>query len=207
MQELSEKLAWQERWSSGRTGWDQGGAHPALRLLISHAKREGGLPEAASFYSAGAGRAHSEAVLAQVGYQVRAVDLSREAIDWARNAYSSVGGLELRVGDFFDIPDDERESFDAVYDRAMLCAVGPDVRPSYVKSMRDRLKPGGLFCGILFRKVKGESFPPYPVDEAEAMRLFAADFQLCFASAVPAAPQPAAILEEWICIWRKRGES
>lgn len=206
MQDLSEKLAWQERWSSGRTGWDQGGAHPSLGLLISHAKREGGLPDGGRFYSAGAGRAHSEAVLAQAGYQVRAIDLSAEAVDWARNAYASATGLELRIGDFFDIKEDERESFDAVYDRAMLCALGPGVREAYLASMKDRLKPGGLFCGILFRSVRG-SHPPYPVDEAEAMRLFHKDFQLCFASAIPAAPEPVGILEEWICVWRKRGDA
>lgn len=205
MQDRDEKSAWQERWQKGRTGWDQGGPHPSLSRLIAHAEREGGLKPEARIYSAGAGRAHSEAALADRGYRVRAVDLSSDAIEWAKTHYADITSLELKTSDIFEIPDEEREAFDAIYDRAMLCALSPDVRPSYVSAMKARLKVGGLFCGILFRAVEVEKSPPYPVDEVEAMRLFHPDFQLCYAAAVPAAPEPQAIKEEWICVWRKKG--
>lgn len=205
MQELSEKQAWQDRWEQGLTGWDQGEAHPALAQLITHARREGGLADGAQIYSAGAGRAHSEAAWARVGYRVRAVDLSHEAIDQAQKIYGSIPTLELCVGDLFDIAAAERGAFDAIYDRAMLCALAPELRPAYIEAMKARLKVGGLFCAILFRAVSHESPPPYPVDESEAMRVLGADFKLCFAAAIPPAPKPPVVKEEWICIWRLRG--
>ena len=206
MQELSEKQAWQDRWHKGLTGWDQGEAHPSLPKLIAHARREGGLVDGARFYSAGAGRAHSEAALAQAGYPVRAVELSREAIEEARDVYGSLPNLELLVGDLFDIPESERKAFDAVYDRAMLCALAPGARPGYIEAMKARLKDSGLFCAILFRQLTNEQGPPYPVDEAEAMRVLGKDFHLCFAAAIAPAPRPAVVIEEWICIWRLRGQ-
>lgn len=205
MQELSEKLAWQERWAAGRTGWDQGQAHPSLERLIFHAKREGGLKATASFYSAGVGRAHNEAALALNGFSVKAVDLSEEAISAASALYGEVPGLDLSVADFNDIPSDERMGFDAIFDRAMLCALAPETRPSYVSAMKERLRPGGLFCAILFRAVTNEVGPPFPVDEAELARLFLVDFDLCHAAAIPAAPSPAVVKEEWICVLRKKG--
>jgi hypothetical protein len=205
VQDREEKTAWQDRWQKGRTGWDQGGPHPALSLLVEHARREGGLREGARFYSPGSGRAHSEAALATQGYRVDAIDLSPLAIAQARSDYGHLPNLDLRVGDIFDIAEKEREVYDAVFDRAMLCALPPQVRSSYVEAMRSRLKAGGLFCGILFRSVEALSPPPYAVDEAEAMRLFANSFQLCFARAILPAPQPAAVKDEWICVWRKRG--
>ncbi len=204
MQDSSEKKAWQQRWDAGLTGWDQGEAHPSLAKLLKHATREGSLPEGARIYSAGAGRAHSEAALARLGYVVKAVDLSDSAIQAAKSLYGEISGLHLAVGDFNDIPEDELASFDAIYDRAMLCALGPGIRLSYIEAMKKRLKPGGLFCSILFRRVEVEKSPPYAIDEKEAYRVLGGDFELVFAVAIPAAPKPAVVKEEWISIWRRK---
>lgn len=205
MQSQDEKKLWQERWQKGRTGWDQGGAHPALSALIEHAKREGGLPEQGSFFSAGCGRAHSEATLANWGYRVRAVDLSEEAIAAAKASYGHLPALDLRQADLFRLETGEAKSYDAVYDRAMLCALSPETRPAYIDAMKARLKDRGLFCCILFRDLHSQSHPPYAIDEAEAWRLLAQDFVLCYAAATREVPVPAAIKEEWISVWRLRG--
>lgn len=207
MQHLSEKEAWQERWQSGRTGWDQGGAHPSLPLLVFHARREGALPDSARFYSAGVGRAHNEACLAEMGYHVHAVDLSVEAITQAKASYGHLPNLQLETADIFHIPEGEQEAFDAIFDRAMLCALSPEVQPHYIAAIHKRLKAGGLFCSILFRRVKVENPPPYEVDEATAFKLLGKDFHLSYAAAVEAAPSPQAVKEEWICVWRKKTET
>ncbi len=204
MQDSSEKKAWQARWDKGLTGWDQGEAHPSLSKLLYHAAREGALRDQARIYSAGAGRAHSEAAMAQLGYTVRAVDISEAAVESARSLYGQIATLELKQGDFNTIEADEKEAFDAIYDRAMLCALGPEIRLSYIQAMKERLKVGGLFCGILFRRVEVEKSPPYPIDEKEAFRVLGQDFDLVFAAAIPAAPKPAVVKEEWISIWRRK---
>jgi SAM-dependent methyltransferase len=205
VQSLEEKSLWQKRWLKGQTGWDQGGAHPALLQLVEHAKREAALPDEARFFSAGCGSAHSEAVLAQWGYKVRAIDLSEEAIAAARAIYGETPGLELMKSDLFEIQDAEVGTYDAIYDRAMLCALPAELRPDYIEAMKKRLKKGGLFCGILFRVVELEKGPPFAIDEGEAYRVLSQDFVLCYAAAIPAAPIPAVVREEWICVWRLRG--
>jgi len=205
VQSQDEKNLWQERWQKGQTGWDQGGAHPGLRLLIAHARREGALPEQARFYSAGCGSAHSEAELARQGYRVKAVDVSPSAIKKAKELYGDRTGLELSHSDLFRIEECDIKSYDAIYDRAMLCALAPENRPAYIEAMKARLGAGGLFCAILFRAVKVQFHPPYPVDEQEVWRLLSKDFVLCYAATLPGTPVPAGIKEEWICIWRLRG--
>ncbi|MBC7532239.1 MAG: methyltransferase domain-containing protein [Oligoflexus sp.] len=205
MQSQEEKKLWQERWQKGMTGWDQGAPHPSLFAVVEHAKLEGGLPGDARFFSAGCGRAHSEAALAEWGYHVRAIDLSEEAIREAQSIYGKLPNLELKVADLFQLETTEAKSYDAIYDRAMLCALPPESRRLYIDAMKARLKDLGLFCCILFRDLHTLSHPPYAVDEAEAFRLLGKDFVLCYAAAVPAAPIPAAVKEEWISIWRVRG--
>ena len=203
MQSQEEKERWRARWREGQTGWDQGGAHPALLRLMEHAEREGAMARGSLIFSAGCGRAHNEAKLASLGYHVTATDLSAEGITAAQGLYGQLEGLTLRVEDVFQIPEGEASRYDAVFDRAMLCALGPDQRPLYVKAVHDRLRSGGLFCGILFRDVSREKGPPFAVDELDAWALFHKQFTLVTAAVLKETPTTDTILEEWICIWRK----
>jgi SAM-dependent methyltransferase len=194
---------WRERWLVGQTGWDQGRPHPELGRLLQQATREGRLPAGARLFSAGCGRAHNEAWLAEQGYQVDAVDAVPEAIAGARALYGEQPGLHLAVADVF-AGNPTAADYDAVFDRAMLCAIQPEHRAAYVQKIADLLKPGGLFMAILFRRTRSPDGPPFAVDEVEAQRLFADQFDLCHASCCPPPPNPHNVLEEWLCIWRKR---
>ncbi|WP_176737006.1 methyltransferase domain-containing protein [Oligoflexus tunisiensis] len=194
---------WRERWLIGRTGWDQGRPHHELERLLQQATREGRLPAGARIFSAGCGRAHNEAWLAGQGYQVDAMDAVPEAIEGARALYATQSGLNLAVADVF-AANAPAAAYDAVFDRAMLCAIQPEHRATYIQRITSRLKPGGLVMAILFRRTRTPEGPPFAVDEAEAQRLFADQFDLCHASSCPPPPNPQNVLEEWLCIWRKR---
>jgi SAM-dependent methyltransferase len=199
---------WKERWLTGRTGWDQGRPHEEMGRLLQHAALEGRLPNGARIYSAGCGRAHNEAWLAGQGYQVDAVDAVAEAIEGARVLYGNVPHLRLEVADVFLAENKGADAslslYDAVFDRAMLCALQPSHRATYVQKISGKLKPGGLFMSILFRRTRSPEGPPFAVNEVEARELLAAQFDLCHASSCPPPPNPHHVLEEWLCIWRKR---
>lgn len=194
---------WRERWLVGRTGWDQGRPHDQLGRLLQHATLEGRLPAGARIFSAGCGRAHNEAWLAGQGYRVDAMDAVPEAIEGARALYEQQSGLTLQVADVFAsgvaVP-----AYDAVFDRAMLCAINPQHRSAYVQKISEKLVSGGLVLAILFRRTRSLEGPPFAVDEEEAHRLFADQFDLCHASSCPLPINPQNVLEEWLCIWRKR---
>ena len=195
--------SWRERWREGRTAWDQGGHSAAMEQLLYHSQREGGLQVGAKIFSAGCGRAHNEAWLAQHGFLVAAVDVADEAIAAANQLYAAHTGLSLAVQDIFTL-DTSHYSFDAIFDRAMLCALAPGQRAAYLSQLTALLRPGGIIMAILFRSVRTPDGPPFAVDESEAFSLLGADFDLCFACTSPKAIDSSQVLDEWMCIWRKR---
>jgi SAM-dependent methyltransferase len=194
---------WRERWLIGRTGWDQGQAHGEMGRLLEHASLEGRLPTGARIFSAGCGRAHNEAWLAGHGYSVDAVDAVPEAIEGARALYSELHSLHLEVADVFATAA-PTQPYAAVFDRAMLCALQPQHRAAYVQKISEKLEEGGLVMAILFRLTRSPDGPPFSVNEDEARELFAPRFDLVHASSCPPPPNPHNVLEEWLCIWRKR---
>jgi SAM-dependent methyltransferase len=194
---------WRERWLIGRTGWDQGQAHGEMGRLLEHARLEGRLEAGARIFSAGCGRAHNEAWLAGHGYSVDAVDAVPEAIDGARTLYGKVPQLHLDVADVF-ATSAPAQPYAAVFDRAMLCALQPQHRPAYVQKISEKLKANGLLMAILFRRTRSPDGPPFSVNEDEARELLTAHFDLVHASSCPPPPNPHNVLEEWLCIWRKR---
>jgi SAM-dependent methyltransferase len=199
--------SWQMRWANGQTGWDQGQPHPELAAILSQASLVGNLQLGAKIFSAGCGRAHNEAFIASQGYHVLAIDAIEKAITEARHLYGDRNNLVLKIADAFDVPADELEQYDAVFDRAMLCAIQPHLRSQYIETCYQRLRPGGLFVGLLFREVHKPEGPPFAVDELEAYKLLGDKFHLCYASQASELLQPGAVKAEWISIWRKHEEN
>lgn len=203
--EINPKNAWAERWQAKRTGWDQGQAHPYLEQLITMAHDQGQLPAHARIFEPGCGRAHNAMQLVRVGYAVKAVDFVPEAIEEAKKLYSHPC-LELAVEDVMKVPAEDKAGFDAIFDRAMLCALGAEMRPVYLKACAERLKPGGLFMGIIFGELDS-SFaggPPFALSIGELLNLLKEDFTICDAVTVPAAPNPPVVREEILIVARRR---
>jgi len=157
---------WRARWREQRTGWDLGGQHPMLAPLISAAASLGFLKAGAKIWVPGAGRAHDAAALALQGFQVHASDVAEQAVDGAKALYDKLLNLTIAVEDALssDIPDTDLASYDAVFDRAVLCALPPEARVTYVAQLRRRLKPRGLFLTLAFTKTKSlPGSPPFGI--------------------------------------------
>ncbi|SMF34086.1 methyltransferase domain-containing protein [Pseudobacteriovorax antillogorgiicola] len=200
---MEQKEPWQERWRSGRTGWDHGDAHPALFEIMAIASREGGLSKAARVVVPGCGRGHEAAALAESGYTVTALDFVDEAIQQALSLYEHVPGLTFKAQDFFL---EEPDQYDALVDRAMLCALQPDHRHEYVAKVSEILKPEGLFLGILFAEQDPprDEGPPFMLNEAQIEALFGSGFDLVSWESQPNRATPSIITREWLCVWRKK---
>ncbi len=181
----NEKSFWSQRWQEGSTGWDLGGTHPglpaAVELLLGvRSDSDDGTRSVLEAYVPGCGRAHDVAWLAQykgggqvpLWRKVVGVDFAPEAIKEARDLYGQVEGVSLRCEDAASVTEQDREWYHLVFDRAMLCALRPDLRPSYMASVADRLAPGGVHLVFLFDRIKprheGEnprtSGPPFEID-------------------------------------------
>lgn len=169
---------WNNRWVEGRTGWDLGGPHPHTEDLIQKCQSLG-LANAAAVLLPGCGRAHDGALLARKGLRVTATDISSAAIAEATTLYGSEANLTIKEGDALTCPASELTSFDLILDRAMLCALRPELRPLYLEACSSRLRPGGLFAGILFARVAdGIAGPPFAIASEELVRLFGCQFEI-----------------------------
>jgi len=152
------------------------------------------------------GRAHNGAALATLGAQVTSFDVVPGAIHAAREIYGHLPRLALVEHDAFVVREDWSESFDAVFDRAALCALSRDLRPLYIESAWRHLKPQCLLMTIPFTAVYGDpdQGPPFPVPVSELVMLMGPRFELVSAKELPPlSPELGRVAREMIMIWRK----
>ncbi len=196
---------WGDRWETGKTGWDQGGPHPALKALIEEAEDQSLLKPGNSVLEPGAGRAHNGAALARRGYVVTSFDAAEKAVEEARALYADVGNLTLTVQDALKVNDGWRGRFQAIFDRAMLCALPKELRRAYVRASFDHLAPDGVFLTIPFTEVRipESEGPPFGISMTELSHLLLPGFSLIFAEE-RLLSNPDRIAKETACIWRRR---
>lgn len=199
---LEKKQAWQLRWQQAKTGWDLHGAHPLIEELVYLAEREGNLASQSSIWVPGCGHGHDAYFLYQKGYRVSACDFVEEAISAATHLYSaSLENLDWRVCDALD---KQSNRYQAVYDRAMLCALQPENRKTYIQRVYENLDDEGIFFGILFAEVQVENGPPFSLDEVNLWELFEEQFELVHLEPRDLVTDISAISKEWLCIWRRK---
>lgn len=196
---------WSGRWREGRTTWDQGGAHPELIRLIADAREWNLLPDGSAILEPGAGRAHNGAALAGLGFHVTSFDGAAEAVDAARTLYGNTPHLTLAVADALVPVDAWRGQFQAIFDRAMLCAVAPDQRGAYLQTCFEHLRPGGIFMTLAFTEIRlDRPGPPFAIPMQELAHLLTAGFALVTAREFPNHEPDGRIVREMAAIWRRR---
>ncbi|MBI5546885.1 MAG: methyltransferase domain-containing protein [Deltaproteobacteria bacterium] len=203
-----EKRAWRSLWSEDKTFWDLGEAHPSLPPLLERARIQLGFElRGARVFVPGCGRGHEAAYLARQGARVEAVDYAPEAIEAARQRYPDVPGLTFEVADAFHAPPAAQGRFDAVVDRAMLCAIESSDRPRYLRACAERLRPGGLLVSVAFLEVRLPSGPPFPISADELSSHTCSWLDPVIMEPVLATTMTDYIHRELLVIQRKRSSS
>ena len=171
------KEEWLSRWESGQTGWHQHGGSSALRKFWP------GVAAGTRVLVPLCGKSADLLWLAEQGCDVTGIELSeiaaRSFFDEACIPYAesrSAGfrffraqghNISIGCGDYFDFED---QAFDALYDRAALVALPPDLRPAYVQHTRGLLKPGAAHLLLTLEYDQSRAGgPPFSVmpDEIE----------------------------------------
>jgi SAM-dependent methyltransferase len=205
--DASQPAFWQSRWRDGQTGWDQGAPHPLLERLLGEAKGDRLLKPGARILEPGCGRAHNGATMARAGYVVTCFDVVPEAIDAARQLYADVPGLTLRVQDGTVVVPEWCASFDAVFDRAVLCALPKAKRRSYVEALFAHVVPGGVLMSLPFLEVRitEAEGPPFAIPLRELQELLMPYFSLAHVEEHPLAEAVGGkIAREGLTLWRRR---
>lgn len=187
---------WHQRWAENQIGFHQEAPNAALtehlQWLLSTGHR---------VLVPLAGKTHDITVLRAAGAHVVASELSELAV---RQYFAHEGlpyteiksgehicfraeGLEFWCGDFMKLPQ-EVEPVDAVYDRAALIALPPNMRADYVEKLRALSKPRGHALVLTLAYPEGTGGPPFSIPRAQLLEEYEG-FELIDAHTEEADPQ------------------
>lgn len=166
----SDTAFWDHLYSDDNAGWELGRATPPLVEYFNMYT-----PAGLRTLVIGCGRGHEARMLARLGAQVTAIDLSPRAIAAARSLDDpTVENIEYRVADLF-APTSER--YELIVEHTCFCAIDPGRRDEYVERTADALVPGGALVGLFYAHGRGGG-PPHTTSADELRRRFARRYEL-----------------------------
>ncbi|MGD8641747.1 MAG: thiopurine S-methyltransferase [Gammaproteobacteria bacterium] len=180
---------WLERWQAGQIGFHQDQVND---YLTRHFARTGAQPGGAVLVTL-CGKSLDMMWLQQQGYRVVGVEISQLAVE----AFFSENNLQpeitksgkfqrydadnitLLCGDFFNLARADIGDTAAVYDRASLIALPPEMRRRYAEYLTNLLPPGinVLLITLEYPQHQMEG-PPFSVQESEVHDLYDSNFQV-----------------------------
>ena len=180
---------WQARWARSEIGFHLPEVNPYLQQYWPAL----GLPEGTRVLVPLCGKSLDLAWLAGQGYQVVGVELAQRAVEdffaehklqpevsevGAFRLYRA-GAVEIYCGDFFALTAQLLAGCSALYDRAALIALPPEMRARYVAHLSQLLPSGcqGLLVSLDYDQARMDG-PPFAVADDEVQRLFTPDWQL-----------------------------
>lgn len=180
---------WHERWEKNQIGFHQSEVNTYLHDFWGRLQ----LPAGATVFVPLCGKSSDMLWLRAEGYQVLGIELNQIAVRnfFAENdltpEVSQHGALErwqadgivIFCGDFFTLTAEDVAACRAVFDRAALIALPPEMRPDYIEHMRT-LFPVGL-ANLLITIAYDQSMakgPPFSVPEAEVRGYFTTGYEI-----------------------------
>ncbi len=159
---------WDVRYAAGETPWDFHGVPAALKEFLKDS-------QPGSVLIPGCGAAYEVRAFHEAGWNATAIDFSAAAVERARSELGALASCVIQ-GDFFT-HDFDADRFDVIYERTFLCALPPDLWPTYVNRMAQLLHPDGKLVGIFLYGEENDP-PPYPLSTEKASELFCEKFSL-----------------------------
>lgn len=176
---------WLTRWREGKTAFHQAEGHPMLRKYMEAL----GTGEGQRVLVPLCGKAADLRVLSERGFLVTGIELAAQATEaffaeqgwepvvteggaWGEARRMESHGVAILTGDFFSFERSGVGEFAAVYDRAALVALPPEMRGRYAQHLLSLLAPGGVMLLITFTYDQAlAAGPPFsvPADEVRAL--------------------------------------
>jgi len=174
---------WLERWQRAEIGFHQDEINPYLRRFWSALK----VAQGDEVFVPLCGKSRDMLWLRQHGYHVLGVELSPIAVcdffheqgQLPRRVSSPsfenfiADGICLACGDFFALRREDMAQVAAVYDRASLVALPPEMREHYAQHLARILPRGSQILLVTFDYPQHEmQGPPFAVSVSEVERLY-----------------------------------
>lgn len=179
---------WHERWQQNQIGFHQDEFNPYLQTYWPKLQ----LPVGSKVFVPLCGKSIDMLWLRAEGYEVLGIELSPIAVHdfFAEHQLEptisqqgvfelwEVDGLQILLGDFFQLTAADLATCQAIYDRASLIALPPDMREQYAVHLKQiaAAKPSLLITLEYDQAVTGG--PPFSVTAAEVDQYYADQYQI-----------------------------
>jgi thiopurine S-methyltransferase len=180
---------WLQRWRENRIGFHQSQINMHLEAYWPSLS----IAPGTTVFVPLCGKSLDMLWLAGQGYRVLGVELSPLAVEgfFEENGLTPeieqsrtfrryrCGEIEIFCGDFFDLQSDDLAEVVAVYDRASLIALPPEMRMQYAAKLH-ALLPGGLPILLITLDYPQDERqgPPFAVSTAEVHKLYTGRWQV-----------------------------
>lgn len=176
------KKFWEQAWADGRTRFHRQEANDNLIKYASSV-----FDPSDRILVPLCGKSIDLIWLAKQGHGVVGVELAKQAIDefitenkihgkWEDNRFqTNVSRLSIYHQDFFH----HDSKYEAIYDRACLVALGPELRARMAQKYTDLLIPNGKILLVTLVHDSQEG-PPYSISDQEVQKLFGDNFKIEF---------------------------
>ena len=191
---------WHQRWQDNQIGFHQAAPTP---LLLKHWPSLD-VPAGAKVFVPLAGKSLDMPWFAAQGHRVLGVELSELAVaqffaenglrpeirDTHYGRHYEAGGIELILGDAFGLDADLLRDCDAVFDRAALIALPPELRRRYANELYAKLPAGcrGLLITLEYPQAERDG-PPFSVPGDEVRALYGRDWDIDLLERRPIPPE------------------
>ncbi|QBZ83787.1 Thiopurine S-methyltransferase [Hydrogenovibrio crunogenus] len=180
---------WHQMWRSGRVGFHQ----PDVNAFLKKHWKKLNLSGHEQVFVPLCGKSLDMLWLNQQGHTVLGVELSEKALQefvtenglqattlkHPRFSGFEMDKMSLLSGDFFDVSVKECREVKAVYDRAALVALPPEMRQQYASHLKAVLAPGVPILLIAMDYDQSlQSGPPFAVSALEVKALFEDRFNI-----------------------------
>ena len=183
-----EAQFWHKKWKNRELGFHQETTNRFLEAYISHLA----IPEGGRVFIPLCGKTLDAVWLLSKGYSVVGAELSEDAI---REFFDELGvkpeisvcgklkcysadGIDMCVGDIFDLTAQQLGPVDAIYDRAALVALPEAMRTSYARHLIE-ITSGASQLLISFEYDQSVMpGPPFRVDSDEINRLYNSNYAI-----------------------------
>ncbi|MEO8700463.1 MAG: thiopurine S-methyltransferase [Kofleriaceae bacterium] len=174
---------WIERWRENRIGFHEGKPNGYLEHHVAR------LGERRRVLVPMCGKSYDLAFLAAQGHTVIGIELVEDAVRAFfdermitpaverrdLHAEYTAGPITIFAGDLFAITREHVGAVDALYDRAAIVALPPELRPSYAAHIRSLLAPASPALVVSLEYPDGvKQPPPFSVPDAELASLYGA---------------------------------
>jgi SAM-dependent methyltransferase len=177
--------------------WDRGAAHPLLAEWVAESQPSGADKTA---LIVGAGTGWDAELIADLGYDTTAFDISPSAIEAARRNHPD-SKAHYVTADLLDPPAAWHRGFDLVVEIYTVQALPIDLQPAATKQIGEQVAPGGTLLVIAVARPDNQPAesiegPPWPLTRAAITSFATPDLHLIQLVQAPSPTNPA------VHLWR-----